>query len=135
MTPLLSQARHRIGVAIGDWVLDLSVAAPVFFTGPELSKSLQVDVWTVCTIGSNTGAVYIIPMDLGISRVNIEWVHVSGPSCMDRGQTSASTYPLQGRGNDDYIVTSTVSIASSPSHVVALILQGVLRDNVELRKR
>jgi fumarylacetoacetase len=34
--------RHRIGVAIGDYVLDLSVVAPLFFTGPELSKNAQV---------------------------------------------------------------------------------------------
>ena len=34
--------RRRIGVAIGDMVLDLSVVAPVFFTGPELSKNPQV---------------------------------------------------------------------------------------------
>ena len=40
----LLQTRHRVGVAIGDWVLDLSVVAPVFFTGPELAKNAQVRV-------------------------------------------------------------------------------------------
>lgn len=46
MAPLspMHQTRHRIGVAIGDWVLDLSVVAPVFFTGPELCNKLQVGV-------------------------------------------------------------------------------------------
>lgn len=29
--------RHRIGVAIGEWVLDMSVVAPVCFTGPTLA--------------------------------------------------------------------------------------------------
>ena len=36
------QPRHRLGVAIGDQVLDLSVVAPVFFTGPVLSANQQV---------------------------------------------------------------------------------------------
>lgn len=33
---------RRIGVAIGDYVLDLSVIAPLFFTGPSLSANQQV---------------------------------------------------------------------------------------------
>ena len=74
-------------------------------------------------------------MDVGISRVNTEWVHVSGTSCMDRGQTSAPTYPLQGRGNDDYIVTSTVSFASSPPHVVALLLTGSAKGQCRTEKK
>ena len=35
--PPSPQPRHRIGVAIGDYVLDLSVIAPHFLKGPELS--------------------------------------------------------------------------------------------------
>ena len=38
----LLQSRRRIGVAIGEEVLDLSVAAPVFFTGPVLSVHQEV---------------------------------------------------------------------------------------------
>ena len=44
---LCVQDRHRIGVAIGDYVLDLSVVAPLFFTGPELSKNAQVELLPV----------------------------------------------------------------------------------------
>lgn len=38
----ISQPKHHIGVAIGDQVLDLSVIAPLFFTGPVLSKHQEV---------------------------------------------------------------------------------------------
>ena len=39
---MCTQPARRIGVAIGDYVLDLSVIAPLFFTGPNLSAHQQV---------------------------------------------------------------------------------------------
>ena len=36
------QDKRRIGVAIGDYVLDLSVVAPLFCTGPVLSAHKSV---------------------------------------------------------------------------------------------
>ena len=39
---LFLQAKRRMGVAIGEQVLDLSVVAPLFFTGPVLSAHPQV---------------------------------------------------------------------------------------------
>lgn len=45
--------RHKIGVAIGDVVLDLSVVAPVFFTGPVLSK--HQDVFQTATLNGFMG--------------------------------------------------------------------------------
>jgi len=39
---IVLQPRQRIGVAIGEYVLDLSVVAPVFFTGPNLGPQQQV---------------------------------------------------------------------------------------------
>ena len=36
------QPRQRIGVAIGEYVLDVSAVAPLFFTGPTLGPQQQV---------------------------------------------------------------------------------------------
>ena len=36
------QPRQRIGVAIGEYVLDMSAVAPLFFTGPTLGPQQQV---------------------------------------------------------------------------------------------
>ena len=36
------QPRRRIGVAIGEHVLDVSAVAPLFFTGPTLGPQQQV---------------------------------------------------------------------------------------------
>lgn len=59
----LLQSRRRIGVAIGDQVLDLSVAAPVFFTGPVLSACAEVSGGGVGACHVNLHALQVFQSD------------------------------------------------------------------------
>ena len=53
------QPRRRIGVAISDYVLDISVVAPTFFTGEVFSNCIQVCV-CVCGGGGGGGGMCVV---------------------------------------------------------------------------
>ena len=109
------QPARRIGVAIGDYVLDLSVIAPLFFTGPNLSAHQQVlHMYTQCyekythTHTHTHTHMYIChtpapPLQntththlLGVCGACVKWFYVTGPACMVRGKAGHTKAALQG---------------------------------------